>query len=78
MAQGQWYYCLKHHAVEPYDGCKNEDRLGPYENQTEAANALQTVQERNDQWDHDPRWNDDEDDPDHVDDNDGGWGPFKS
>ncbi len=30
MSDPEWYYCLKHHAVEARDGCKAEDRLGPY------------------------------------------------
>jgi len=29
MAHGEWYWCLKHHAVEPYEGCRSEERLGP-------------------------------------------------
>lgn len=58
MADGQWYWCLKHHAVEPYEGCKSEDRLGPYATQAEAARALEKVAERNEEWEHDPRFND--------------------
>ena len=60
MSEGQWYYCLKHHAVEPYDGCKNVDRLGPYETRDEAARALETVRERNEEWERDARWDDDQ------------------
>ncbi|WP_040163156.1 hypothetical protein [Nigerium massiliense] len=62
MAEGQWYYCLKHHAVEPFEACRSEDRLGPYPTREEAAHALEKVQERNEEWDNDPRFNDDEDD----------------
>ncbi|MFT3834768.1 MAG: hypothetical protein QM711_15865 [Micropruina sp.] len=51
MSGGDWYWCLKHHAVEPYEGCKAEDRLGPYPSRDEAAHALQKVQQRNEQWD---------------------------
>lgn len=51
MSEGQWYYCLKHNAVEPYDGCKSEDRLGPYATQDEAAHALEQVQANNEKWD---------------------------
>jgi hypothetical protein len=61
MAQGQWYYCLDHHAVEPYEACKSETRLGPYATPAEAANALQRVAQRNEDWENDPRFNDDED-----------------
>lgn len=47
-----WWYCLKHHAVEPYDSdCAGKDRLGPYRTREEAANALETVRRRNERWD---------------------------
>jgi hypothetical protein len=46
-----WYFCLKHHAVEPEDGCPAKDRLGPYPTREEAARALQTVRRRNEEWD---------------------------
>jgi hypothetical protein len=57
----RWFYCLKHHRVEPEEGCKAADRLGPYGSQQEAARALEKVQERNEAWDTDPTWNDDRD-----------------
>jgi len=63
MADGEWYYCLDHHAVEPYDGCKSENRLGPYATPADAAHALERVAERNEDWDNDPRFNDDLDEP---------------
>ncbi len=55
----EFWYCLKHHAVEPREGCRNADRLGPYETRTEAEHALDRVAERNEEWESDPRWNDD-------------------
>lgn len=76
MAEAQWYYCLLHHAVEPYEGCRAEDRLGPYSSREEAAHALDLAQERNEAWEHDPRFKDDEDDESEDDDTEG-WGPFK-
>ncbi len=57
MAEEFWY-CLKHHAVEPRAGCKNADRLGPYPTREEASRALEKVQQRNEAWDNDPEWND--------------------
>ena len=57
MAEEYWY-CLKHHAVEPREGCKNADRLGPYPTREEAGRALEKVQQRNEAWDDDPAWND--------------------
>ena len=54
-----FWYCLKHKSVEGPQGCRNADRLGPYDSEAEAARALEKVEERNEAWDHDPAWNDD-------------------
>lgn len=56
---GRWWYCLEHHTVEEPDGCGTSNRLGPYASAEEASRALEKVQERNEAWDNDPRWNDD-------------------
>lgn len=56
----QYYFCLKHHRVEGYHGCKAKDRLGPYDSEAQAARALDKVEERNELWEHDPDWSDDE------------------
>lgn len=78
MAQGEWYYCLTHKVVEPYEACKAADRLGPYASADEAAAALETAAERNKDWAEDPRFNDPEDeDADAWDRDSQGWGPFK-
>jgi hypothetical protein len=55
----RWYFCLRHHAVEGEDGCPARDRLGPYDSEAKAANALDLVQQRNEEWDSDPNWDDD-------------------
>jgi hypothetical protein len=55
----EYWFCLTHHRVEPRDGCRNADRLGPYTSEAAAARALESVEERNEAWDSDPRWNDD-------------------
>lgn len=55
----EYWFCLNHHTVEGESGCRNADRLGPYATQAEASSALETVEERNEQWDNDPTWNDD-------------------
>ncbi|MEP6666517.1 MAG: hypothetical protein ABJA81_08735 [Nocardioidaceae bacterium] len=55
----KFYFCLKHHAVEGQDGCTASDRLGPYPTREAAEHALEKVQERNEEWDNDPAWNDD-------------------
>ena len=56
----RWFYCLDHKAVGPEEGCRAEVRLGPYPSKEEAARALEKVEERNDQWDNDPDWNEED------------------
>ena len=46
MAEGPWFFCLKHHTVEPKDGCAERHRLGPYETRAEAERAVDSVAER--------------------------------
>ncbi len=63
MSNGEserWWFNLKTHEVEPDDGARNADRLGPYDTREEAARALEKVAERNEEWDNDPKWNDDQ------------------
>jgi hypothetical protein len=55
----EYYYCLEHQTVEEAEGCRAENRLGPYESRDDAQRALAKVQERNEAWDNDPKWNDD-------------------
>lgn len=61
MAEGKWYYCLDHQTVEPYQGCRSGSRLGPYDTPAAAADALHLVGVRNEDWDTDPRFNDEPD-----------------
>ena len=58
VPEQEWWFCLKHHRVEPEEGCPNKDRLGPYSSHAAAEHALDRVAERNDEWEHDPAWND--------------------
>jgi hypothetical protein len=59
-ADAKYWFCLKHHAVEATDsGCSYADRLGPYGSHEDASRALEKVAERNEEWDNDPKWNDD-------------------
>jgi hypothetical protein len=47
-----WWFCLNHNTVEDDDGnCAGKDKLGPYPTKEAAEHALQTVQERNEEWD---------------------------
>jgi hypothetical protein len=57
---GEWFYCIKHGKVEEGPECPAKDRLGPYASREEAAHALETAAERNQEWRDDPRWNDEE------------------
>ena len=55
-----FWYCVKHHAVEDEDNmCPPIDRLGPFSTREEAEAALAKAQERNEEWENDPDWNDD-------------------
>jgi hypothetical protein len=59
VADTQWWYDLNTKSVVADDNStKVTDRLGPYGSREEAERALQKVDERNEQWDNDPRWND--------------------
>lgn len=67
MNESGWYYCIEHRTVEPFAGCPAKDRLGPYATKHEAERALQTVEDRNEEWDNDTAWNEDDDDEDNDD-----------
>jgi hypothetical protein len=60
MADDMWWYDLKtKSAVQDRKVGRSVDRLGPYPSREEAERAMERVQERNDAYDNDPRWNDD-------------------
>ncbi|WP_198671884.1 hypothetical protein [Desertihabitans aurantiacus] len=53
----EYYWCLEHKTVETREGCKALNRLGPYPTREEAAQAMEKVAQRNEQWDaEDERW----------------------
>jgi hypothetical protein len=59
MSENSYWFCVKHRRVEtPPDMCPAIDRLGPYATSEEASRALEKAEERNQEWDNDPRWND--------------------
>jgi hypothetical protein len=60
MSEATYWFCLNHHRVEGEEGCRNQDRLGPYATEAEAARALERVEERNEAWDTDPDWIDED------------------
>jgi hypothetical protein len=57
---GEWFYCLEHKKVEEGPECPAKDRLGPYPTPQDAARAFEGVEERNEEWETDPRWRNDE------------------
>ncbi len=78
MAKGDWYYCLEHKKVEPYEGCRSADRLGPYPSAEAAEAALEIARARNEAWENDPRFrDDDENDESEEDDQTGSWNPLQ-
>ena len=44
--RGPWFFCLKHHTVEPGTAAPSATGSGPYETREEAEHALQSVAER--------------------------------
>jgi len=59
----EFWWCVKHDRVEdPSNVCRSINRLGPYPTRAEAEQALETAERRNEAWDEDPVWNDDEED----------------
>ena len=47
---------------EGEDICPPIDRLGPYDSREEAERALEKAEQRNEEWDNDPKWNDEAED----------------
>jgi hypothetical protein len=52
MPTAEWYWCLKHQAVEPADSdCPPGQRLGPYPSRAAAEHWREKVAQRNQAWD---------------------------
>ena len=52
----QYFWCTRHHRVETEaDVCPAVYVLGPYPTHSDAARALQTVEDRNEAWDEEDR-----------------------
>ncbi|MFZ1361777.1 MAG: SPOR domain-containing protein [Candidatus Nanopelagicales bacterium] len=45
-----WWYNILTNQVEEGAGAPNSERLGPFDTELEAQNALDKVKERNDEW----------------------------
>ena len=55
--ESTFWFCLDHHAVEPFAGCGSRNRIGPFDTEDAAANALQTIAERERRYDkEDSEW----------------------
>lgn len=46
-----WWYNLLSGQVEENEGAPNAERLGPFETEAEAKNAIDHARERNEKWD---------------------------
>jgi len=46
----QFWWCLRHHAVEQGPICPGKVKLGPFDSAVNAQGALAQVRERNEQW----------------------------
>ena len=58
---GEYWFCMKHHRVEKYEDTDSANRIGPFGSEAEAANALQTIADREKAYDKsDSEWGDDE------------------
>lgn len=55
--EGTYWYCLKHHRVELFESADSFDRLGPFDDEQSAADALQTIADRENRYEkEDSEW----------------------
>lgn len=57
----QWWFCLRHMAVEGERGCAHADRMGPYETEEAAKDALKTAREKSEAFDRADAWDREDD-----------------
>ena len=58
---GTYWYCVKHHRVERFEETDSQNRIGPFYDEESAANALQTIAEREKRYEEeDSAWNEGE------------------
>jgi hypothetical protein len=54
-----FWFCLAHHRAEPFAGCGSHNRIGPFDTEAEAAQALETIAARERRYHaEDRRWED--------------------
>jgi len=52
-----FWFCVKHHSVEEFDGCGSKNRIGPFATPEDAQRALQTIAERESRYEkEDSQW----------------------
>lgn len=55
--EGTYWYCQKHHVAEVFPGCGSHQKIGPFDTEAAAANALQTIADRERRYDaEDSKW----------------------
>jgi hypothetical protein len=55
--QPTFWFCETHHVVEPFDGCGSHNRIGPFDTEEAASQALQTIAARERRYDaEDAEW----------------------
>jgi hypothetical protein len=55
-----YWFCVKHRAVEPFEGCGSQNRIGPFDTSEQAAQALDTIADRERRYDaEDAAWDGD-------------------
>jgi hypothetical protein len=55
--EGTYWYCVDHHRVELFEQTDSQNRIGPFDTAEEAANALQTIADREKRYEEeDSRW----------------------
>jgi hypothetical protein len=58
---GEYWFCMKHHRVEKYEDTDSSNRIGPFKSEREAADALQTISDREKAYDKsDSDWDDEQ------------------
>ncbi|MDQ1729962.1 MAG: hypothetical protein QOK10_121 [Pseudonocardiales bacterium] len=59
--ESTFWFCLDHHAVEPFAGCGSRNRIGPFDSVAAAERALDTIAERERRYDaEDSAWDGDQ------------------
>jgi len=59
--EGTFWFCVDHHTVEQFPGCGSQNRIGPFDTEAAAADALKTIADRERRYDaEDSAWDEGE------------------